>query len=103
MDMMKAILDIEARAQEVEDSIDSLKAKIKLETDEKIKQMQSEADAEAEAEIAAAKDKIDKEKQAEIEAVKAEMKLVSDSLEKNFTKNRNRWIEEITQRIITEG
>ena len=102
MDMMKAILDIEARAQKVEDSIDALAAKIKLETDEKIKQIQSEAEADAEAEIAAVKNRLDKEKQAEIEKTKSDMKLVSDELEKKFTQNRDKWIKEITEKVITE-
>ena len=51
MDMMKAILDIENKAREIENSIDSLSGDIRRETDEKIKKLHKKAENEANAEI----------------------------------------------------
>lgn len=102
MDMMKAILDIENKAQEIENSIDSLSGDIRRETDEKIKKLHKKAENEANAEIAKFRADIRADEDHEKEAAESEMKDMLDSLEQKYKENRDKWIKEITE-DITKG
>ncbi len=100
MDMMKAILDIENKAQEIENSIGSLSGDIRLETDKKIEELSKTADIEGDAQIEKFQKTIKAREDKEYNETKAEMKAALDLLEKKFVQNREKWIKDIVSEII---
>ncbi len=100
MDMMKAILDIENKAQEIENSIDSLSANIKKETEQKIEVLLKNAEFESDAQIEKFRETIKEREEDECNEIKAKLKASLDSLEAKYTENREKWIREITDEVI---
>ncbi len=100
MDIMKAILDIENKAQEIENSIESLGADIKKDTDKKILEYTQKAQFEIDIEIEKFREEIKKSENGELESTKAEMKEALAALEEKYRNNREKWIKEITEKVI---
>lgn len=100
MDIVKAILEIETKAQEIESSVDELAKKIRRETDGKIAELQKAADSDSDAKIEKIKTKLASEKAASLDAVKGEMESVQNALMQKYSENREKWIEEITAAVI---
>ncbi len=102
MDMMKAILDIENKAQEIENSIERFASDIKQETDREIEKFSQNAQAEIDVQINKFRETIKEIEEKEYNSTKAEMKEALDFLEEKYTANREKWINEITAEV-TKG
>lgn len=100
MDMMKAILDIENKAQEIEASSKVLSAELKRETDSKIEEMSKKAENDAKIEIERYRETVKSGEEKELSEAKMQMDKTLASLENKFQENRGKWIEEITDEII---
>lgn len=100
MDMMKAILDIEKKAQEIENSTCVLMADISRETDKNIQKIAEETKKNADAKIEEFRNKEEAFALEVQSAVKAENEKTFSSLEEKFAKDRAAWISGITDEII---
>lgn len=100
MDMMKAILDIENKAQEIEASTKVLAAEIKSETDSKIEEISKKAQKDAEIEIEKYRETVKSGEDKELSEAKMQMDKTLAALEEKFKQSREKWIEEITGEII---
>ena len=102
MDIMKAILEIENKAQKVESSVDMSVTQIKAETDEHIKEIQLQSDSKVEKELEKYKVEAKANREKELNEVTLKMGKILESLEEKYAENKSRWIDEITEKI-TEG
>ena len=100
MDIMKAILDIENKAQEIEASTKHLLAEIKGETDRKIEGISKKAQEDAETEIEKFRETVKSGENDELSRAKVQMDKTLHLLEMKFEENRDNWIKEITDEII---
>lgn len=100
MDIIKAILDIEEKAQKIVGTLDDIKAESERETEAEIKLMSEDMKARAEAEI----EKSRAEAESDLARLTAEcdedMRRRQEVLDKNFEDNRERWIKEITDAVV---
>lgn len=100
MDMLKAILDIEKKAQKIVDTFD-LSA---LEENEKtiafLKEFEEKEETKAKEEISAFYEKCEKELKEELKANCLLMAEKKEATEKLFYENQRRWTDEIMKKIL---
>ncbi len=95
MDIMKAILDIESKAQGIIDTLSDIKTESEAKVQQEIKRVEAEMEAVAVEQIAKHKAKLDverKDKLLEIENFGQEKKI---RLEQIYSEMRSEWVEQI--------
>lgn len=102
MDIMQAILDIEQKAQGVIESADELKAVQEAELEKELASMRDKIDADAHMRIAQITDRAAAERQEEINALEKEYRSKIEALDNKCKENKQKWIDEITLRIISQ-
>ena len=100
MDMLKAILDIEKKAQNIVDTFDSLTQEENEKTQNQLSELEEKADEEIKLQTAELEAKCEEELKSELKENAKVMQDKTDAMEKNFSENRERWVKEITHRII---
>lgn len=99
MDMMKAILEIEKKAQAVEASVEKERAELLKATDEKIADFKEKAIAQSNEKIAAKEAAIEKERKAEEARLRERSETEKASLEAMYSENKDKWVKEISEKI----
>ena len=100
MDMLKAILDIEKKAQNIVDTFDSLTQEENEKTQKQLSELEEKADEEIKLQTAELEARCEEELKSELEENAKVMQDKTGAMEKYFSETRERWVKEITQRII---
>ncbi len=99
MDIIKAILDIEEKAQKIVGTLDEMKGENEKDIAAETERMSEEMRKSAEEKIEKAKQSADDEKKRIMSDTEAEIRSKREKLEKLFGDNRERWVREITEAV----
>ena len=99
MDMLKAILDIEKKAQKIASTFDLSALEEKQKTEKILEELEEEENLKVNEELSIIKIKNEKELKAELDKNFTLMTERLKAMEKFFEDNEKRWINEITQKI----
>lgn len=99
MDVLKAILDIEKKAQNVIDTFDSITVEETESIKEELKKLEEDENKDTSLKIEKIKAKNEEYLKTELEKSTALMAEKDKALEKKFSENEKLWISEIIERI----
>lgn len=102
MDIMKAILDIESKAQGIMNTLGDIEKNSADELSEKLRLAKEQMEAQNEKKLSEHKANVDKASKREISELDADMEKMRQNLENTFSQNRSRWISSITDEITKE-
>ena len=102
MDIIKAILDIEDKAQRIVGTLDEMCSENEKEIEAEIESMTAEMKSHAEFEIEKYKNETEEKKNQETEEIERSMQQKKAALEKTFADNRESWLRDITEAIIKD-
>lgn len=99
---MKAILDIESKAQGIMNTLGDIRAENEKNTEEELKKLKEKAQAETAAKIADYTAELEAKSAQDMAELERSMKERGAALEKTFNDNKSRWVKEITDAIVKD-
>ena len=100
MDILKAILKIEKKAQEISDGFEEIKAEENKKTETILKELKTNAEIEYKNKVTKLSKDITDSLNSELEKNHTDSEKKLCDMEKYFSDNENLWISEITENII---
>lgn len=99
MDIMKAILDIEEKAQSIMNTTDDIGEEMRRDTEKRIAEIDAGMKKDADEKISVHRAKAEKKMKSELESLEKDFGKKLDALENAFAENRARWVKEITDNV----
>ncbi len=99
MDIMKAILDIEEKAQSIMNTTDDIGEEMRKETEKRIAEINEGMKKDAEEKISIHRANAEKKMKSELETLEADFGKKLGALETAFAENKARWVKEITDNV----
>lgn len=99
MDIMKAILDIEEKAQSIMNTMEDIGRETAKETEQRLAELDSGMKRDAEEKISEHKEAVQKSADKELKALEDDFGKKRDALENAFAAGKASWIKEITDNV----
>lgn len=99
MDIMKAILDIEEKAQSIMNTTDDIGEEMRRDTEKRIAEIDAGMKKDADEKISVHRANAEKKMKSELESLEKDFGKKLDALENAFAENRARWVKEITDNV----